>query len=113
MTRDIAIRPEAPADFEAIRTVHAEAFGQPDEADLVERLRDDGEFVAALSAVRDGHVVGHIVFSRLPIRAVNRKIAVRRWRHLPCCRAGNAKARDRRSFAPACATAPSSASKPW
>ena len=44
MTRDIAIRPEAPADFEAIRTVHAEAFGQPDEADLVERLRDDGEF---------------------------------------------------------------------
>ena len=75
MTHDIAIRPEAPADFEAIRTVHAEAFGQPDEADLVERLRDDGEFVAALSAVRDGHVVGHIVFSRLPITAVNRKIA--------------------------------------
>ena len=71
---DIAVRAEAPADFEAIRTVHAEAFGRADEADLVERLRGDGEFVAALSAVCDGRVVGHIAFSRLPITAPGREI---------------------------------------
>jgi putative acetyltransferase len=62
----IAVRAEEPNDREAIRRVHEAAFGQPDEADLVDRLRADGDIVPELCLVaeRDGVVMGHIAFSR-------------------------------------------------
>ena len=41
------------------------AFGQPDEARLVERLRDGGDVLFELVAEEDGDVTGHILFSRL------------------------------------------------
>ena len=69
------MRAETPADFAAIRAVNVAAFGQADEADLVERLRCDGEAVTSLIAERGGRTVGHILFSRLPIVAANREIA--------------------------------------
>ena len=69
------MRAETPADFAAIRAVNVAAFGQADEADLVERLRCDGEAVTSLIAERGGRIVGHILFSRLPIVATNRVIA--------------------------------------
>ncbi len=58
------IRPEQPSDGPAIRAVHEQAFGQPLEADLVDRLRADGDLVLSLVAVREAPV-GHIAFSRL------------------------------------------------
>ena len=42
---------------------------------MVDRLRDDGELVASLVAERAGCVVGHVLFSALPIAAAAGVIA--------------------------------------
>ena len=52
-------------DRPAIAEVNELAFGQPDEARLIERLRADGDVLFELVAVEDGQVTGHILFSRL------------------------------------------------
>ncbi len=59
------IRYARPADHPAIADVIAAAFGRADEAQLVERLRADGDVLFELVAEEDGAVVGHILFSRL------------------------------------------------
>ncbi len=64
----IAVRAAAPADRAAIAAINTEAFGQPDEAALVEALRADGDVAFELAAERDGAVVGHILFSPLALR---------------------------------------------
>lgn len=61
------IRPAAPADIPAIRQVVTAAFGQAEEADLVERLRADGDARVELVAEEAGDITGHILFSRLGI----------------------------------------------
>jgi putative acetyltransferase len=61
------IREETPRDREAIRDVNRLAFGGQDEARLVDRLRADGLVVVSLVAEEGGEVVGHILFSKLPI----------------------------------------------
>jgi putative acetyltransferase len=63
----IIIRPEAHADNEAIRHVNRLAFGQDEEARLVDALRDGGYVRASLVAVQDGQIVDHILFSDMPI----------------------------------------------
>ena len=64
------IRPAARADVAAIHAVVAAAFGQPDEARLVDRLRADGDTLVELVADKDRAIVGHILFSRLGIGAL-------------------------------------------
>jgi putative acetyltransferase len=59
------IRHVRTADHAAIRQVVAAAFEQPDEADLVERLREAGDVVFELVEETDGEIVGHILYSRL------------------------------------------------
>ena len=61
----MVIRPAAPEDHAAIRAVVTAAFGQPDEADLVDALRAAGDALVELVAEADGAVVGHILFSPL------------------------------------------------
>ena len=61
----MVIRPASPDDHPAIHAVVAAAFGQPDEADLVDALRDDGDALVELVAEDDGAIVGHILFSPL------------------------------------------------
>ena len=61
----MTIRPAEPEDQAAIHAVVAAAFRQPDEADLVDALRADGDALLELVAVEDGAVVGHILFSPL------------------------------------------------
>ena len=61
------VRAETPEDLEAIREVHRRAFGQEDEARLVDALRDGGYARLSLVAEGGGRVVGHILFSDLPI----------------------------------------------
>ena len=63
----IAIRREAPADAAAVREVNTLAFGQPDEAALVDRLRRRPALYLGLVAVDGGEVVGHIVFTPAPL----------------------------------------------
>lgn len=61
----MVIRPAEPADHPAIHAVVAAAFKQPDEADLVDALRADGDALVELVAIEDDAVVGHILFSPL------------------------------------------------
>jgi putative acetyltransferase len=63
----INIRAETAADHDAIRHVNRLAFGQDDEVRLVGALRDGGYVRASLVAEQEGQVVGHILFSGLPI----------------------------------------------
>lgn len=62
-----SIREETPADYDAIRDVNHLAFKREGEARLVDQLRADGDVVASLVAVESDQVVGHIMFSKLPI----------------------------------------------
>lgn len=59
------IRPEAPSDHAAIADVLTQAFGQVNEAQLVDRIRQSDRYIPSLSLVaeQDGAVVGHILFS--------------------------------------------------
>ena len=63
----VEIREEAAADVDGIREVNRFAFGGDEEVRLVDRLRADGDVIVSLVAVEDGEVVGHALFSRLPI----------------------------------------------
>lgn len=60
-----AIRIAVASDREAIAGFVERAFGQRDEARLVERLVEGGHAVLELVAGREGGLVGHILFSRL------------------------------------------------
>ena len=71
----VTIRPEAPADFAAIREMHLLAFSeelpQGDVATLVENLRKSHGYVPALAlvAVQDGSVIGHVMFTHIQIES--------------------------------------------
>ncbi len=68
----IEVRLERDEDREAIWSVVAAAFATRDEADLVDRLRADGDGVYSLVACEGDDVVGHVLFSRMtaPFRAL-------------------------------------------
>jgi len=59
------IRQAAAADAAEIRAIVAAAFGQADEADLVDALRADGDALVELVAEDEDFIVGHILFSPL------------------------------------------------
>lgn len=61
----IGIRPESPEDFDYIDELLIAAFGQPDEAKIVRRLRQTPDVILALVAESHGVVVGYVAFSRL------------------------------------------------
>jgi putative acetyltransferase len=63
----VVIRAETSDDLGSIRDVNRRAFGRDDEARLVDALRDGGYARLSLVAEADGQVVGHILFSELPI----------------------------------------------
>lgn len=59
----VLIRAEGPTDVAAISAIVELAFGQPDEARLVERLRVEGDAAISLVALIDGAVAGHVLLS--------------------------------------------------
>ncbi len=61
------IRDATPPDYPAIRQVVRHAFGQSDEANFVEQLRDDGDVLVEMVAVSDIAIQGHILYSPLAI----------------------------------------------
>lgn len=63
----VVIRIETTADRDAVREVHCLAFGRVDEGILVDALRAEGSARVSLVAEEAGRVVGHILFSDLPI----------------------------------------------
>lgn len=66
------IRPEEPSDRGAVYRVNRLAFGGEDEAALVDNLRAGGFAKVSLVAELDGEIVGHVLFSTLPILAERR-----------------------------------------
>jgi len=61
----IDIRDESPRDWKAVYQAVASAFGQPAEAELVEKLREAGDSVVSLVAEEDGRIAGHVLLSRM------------------------------------------------
>jgi putative acetyltransferase len=67
----IDVREEETSDLEAVRDVNKRAFGQDQEANIVDALRSNGAASLSLVATVDnlvaGHVVGHIMYSPVEI----------------------------------------------
>jgi putative acetyltransferase len=61
------IREEAPSDRLTVHEVQEAAFGRPDEADIVDRVRASASPHLSLVAEMRGRVVGHIFFSQVSI----------------------------------------------
>jgi putative acetyltransferase len=75
MNAPVVIRVEQPGDIPHIRDIVAHAFGQRAEADLVDQLRADGDALVSLVAVGEsGELVGHVLFSRLPIEGARDRV---------------------------------------
>lgn len=60
------IRPERPEDADAIRHVNDDAFQQPDEGRLVDRLRRTDGYIGLVATLEDT-LVGHIAFSPMTL----------------------------------------------
>jgi len=69
----LIIRPERPADRDAIAELNRAAFGGPDEAELVDRLRDGPKPVISIVATDGAQLVGHIMFSPLAVEIDGRR----------------------------------------
>jgi putative acetyltransferase len=65
----ISIRREIPEDIDYIRYVNEQAFGQKEEAEIVDKLRARGGATLSLVAVQENQVVGHILFSPVTIES--------------------------------------------
>ena len=50
-----------------LNQINEEAFGRPDEANLVDSLRREGVILASVVAELEKRIVGHILFSRMSI----------------------------------------------
>lgn len=61
------IRPEMSGDIPAIYQVNQLAFKRENEAQLVNRLREENAVVLSLVAICEGRLVGHILFSPVTI----------------------------------------------
>lgn len=57
------LRAEEVADRDEVRRVIEAAFGQPDEADIVDRLRANGDLFMSHLADRKGRIIAHLAFS--------------------------------------------------
>ena len=63
----ISVREETADDMSAIRRVNELAFGQPQEADIVDALRESCDESLSLVADCDGEVAGHLLFTPVTI----------------------------------------------
>jgi putative acetyltransferase len=78
----LLLRLESPEDERAIRFINETAFGRPDEADLVAKLRAEDVVLASLVAEEERdeereakRMVAHILFSRMSIESSSGRVA--------------------------------------
>ncbi len=57
------IRQENPEDIDDIHTLNERAFGQPQEANIIDKLRNNCEGFLSLVAIENEKIIGHIFFS--------------------------------------------------
>ncbi|MBN2549294.1 MAG: N-acetyltransferase [Anaerolineales bacterium] len=69
---NIEVRPETDSDHLAIHRINELAFGRPQEADIVDKLRDSCPEFLSLVAAMGGQVVGHILFTPITIEGSDR-----------------------------------------
>src|SRR5688572_21011108 len=72
----VKVRPETPADVDAVRAVNAAAFGRSDEGRVVDVLREHAALSVSLVAVEGGRVSGHIAFSPATLADAARLVAI-------------------------------------
>ena len=65
----LTIHSETPEDIESIRRINQQAFGQVEEANIIDKLRARGILTLSLVATLDNRAVGHIAFSPVVIEA--------------------------------------------
>ena len=65
----ISVRAETSDDIVAVRRVNELAFAGPNEAALVDALRNAADLYISLVAIESGQVVGHIFFSPVSIES--------------------------------------------
>jgi putative acetyltransferase len=72
----VLIREEEPADYAAIAEVTRAAFNNDAEAELIDRLRQEGVVITSLVAEEHGRILGHILFSTVEVmfRAAERVV---------------------------------------
>jgi putative acetyltransferase len=70
----ITIRPERPDDLPTIRQVNNLAFGRSEEAQLVDRLRENCRDLISLVALAEDHLVGHILFTPVNLNGTGRSL---------------------------------------
>lgn len=67
----ITIRQENSQDVEAIYNLNVLAFGQKEEAEIVDFLRSNKLLILSLVAVENNKVVGHVAFSSVIVESVS------------------------------------------
>ncbi|MEH6421929.1 GNAT family N-acetyltransferase [Pseudomonas sp. CGJS7] len=68
------ITEEQTAHRAQIHAITRAAFGGDGEADLVDRLREDGLVRLSLVAIEDAQVVGHVLFTALAVQVDGREV---------------------------------------
>lgn len=83
----ITVRAAQSGDYSLISDILAAAFAGTDEANLVQRLRQDKDVVLELVALNDETVIGHILFSRLKVTGAQEfdAVALAPLAVLPAC----------------------------
>jgi putative acetyltransferase len=71
----LIVRDEQPYDRKQVRMVNEGAFGRPDEADLVDRLRAEGAVLLSLLAEVENQIIGHLLFSRMTVETAQGPVA--------------------------------------
>jgi putative acetyltransferase len=67
MENIVKIRVEKKSDFNAIKYVNDKAFNQPQEGNVIEKIRNTDSRILSLVAELDNKIIGHIFFSPVEI----------------------------------------------
>ncbi len=70
----VEIRLEQPGDIEAVRDINERAFGEPQEAEIVDSLRTTCKELLSLVAVLNDRLIGCILFSPVTLDTTHGKI---------------------------------------
>ncbi len=70
----ITIRLEKPEDIPSVRIINERAFGQPAEADIVDKLRQNCPEALSLVAEGERYIIGHILFTPVIVETDEKSI---------------------------------------